>query len=205
MTKTATPHFRIAWRAFIGHPRVLVTSMVVLFASWVCLEVAVVALHRWGVIFNVFLHFAFLLLFAGLTTRLVVISNEVLNGQEAGIGSLADSLERGPQALLAFCLYVIGVAAGLILLVVPGVYFAVRCALFGMVVATREVSAIESLRAAGSLSQGRWWGTCSFFLKVLALNLVGAALLGLGLLVSVPVSILATGSYYRSLELATED
>ena len=39
-----------------------------------------------------------------------------------------------------------------------------------------------------------------FLLAALALNLAGAALLGLGLLISFPVSLLAVASFYRALQ-----
>ena len=39
-----------------------------------------------------------------------------------------------------------------------------------------------------------------YMLLVLALNLAGAALLGLGLLVSYPVTLLATASFFRTLQ-----
>jgi hypothetical protein len=85
----------------------------------------------------------------------------------------------------------------------PGVYIAVRYALFGHILASRRVSGLETLREAGALSQGRWWKVCCFLLLLLALNLAGAALLGLGLLVSFPVSLLAASSFLRTLQRLT--
>jgi hypothetical protein len=41
---------------------------------------------------------------------------------------------------------------------------------------------------------------CHFLVLVLACNLVGAALLGLGLLLSFPVSLLASASVFRTLK-----
>ncbi len=82
----------------------------------------------------------------------------------------------------------------------PGVYVAVRYCLFGHVIAASESSAVEALREAGALTLGRWWAMGRFLAVVLAINVAGAALLGLGLLVSFPVSLLATASLYRTLE-----
>ena len=206
MNSSRIPHFLIGWRAFKAQPRVFFTSMLLLFASWVVLELAVFATQRhftletWlGIAIWAVLHLAFLVVFSGLAAGLVVISGEVLGGREPRLEILFGSMKRGPQVLLALCLYLLGVAAGLVLLVVPGIYFAVRYAMFGQVVATTEASAVESLRAAGALSKGRWRAMCGFWMRVWLLNLAGAAFLGGGLLVTVPVSLLAAGSYYRSL------
>lgn len=194
-------HLRIGWRAFKPHRRVLILSVLVLFGSWVGLELAVVRLHRLGVALNVVLHLAFLVLFSGLMVGLHGIAKQALeNGDAPTLNGLTGSLARGPSYLLALWLYCTAVAAGLLLLVVPGVYLAVRYAFFGHVLATRQhSSAIDALREAGLLSQGRWWMFFRFFLVVAALNLAGAALLALGLLISFPVTLLATSSLYRTL------
>ena len=203
MTQPEIPHFRIGWRAFKTQPGVLIVSLLILFASWAALEVSVIALHVLGVVVNVLLHLAFLIVFSGLAAGLVRISLDVLDKKEARLESLFGSLRKGPQVLFASCLYLLSVAVGLVLLIVPGVYLAVRWALFGMVLATTRASALESLRVVGSLTEGRWGNACWFFTRVLLLNLAGAALLGVGLLVTAPVTLLATGSFYRGLKEAT--
>ena len=106
---------------------------------------------------------------------------------------------RGPAFLLAFCVYSIAVVAGLVLLVVPGIYVAVKYALFGQVLATTSTTALEALRDTAALSDGRWWTLFPLLLMALLLNLAGMAFLGLGLLITFPVSLLATSDLYRSL------
>jgi uncharacterized membrane protein len=202
MAGVATAHFRTGWRAFRAQPGVFVASLLILFASWAALEVSVIALHRFGVVLDVLLHLAFLVVFSGLAAGLVAIALEVLSERKGSLETLFSLLARGPRVLLGACLYLLGTVAGLILLVVPGIYLAVRWALFGMVLATRDATAVESLRAAGSLSEGRWPAMCGFLARVLLLNLAGAAVLGVGLLVTVPVTLLATGSLFRTLEAA---
>jgi uncharacterized membrane protein len=56
------------------------------------------------------------------------------------------------------------------------------------------------LRDAAALSRGRWWTVCVVMLMALLLNLAGAAFLGLGLLITFPVSLLAKSDLYRSLQ-----
>ncbi len=200
MTGGVTTHLRIAWRLYKLHRRVFTLSVLVLFGSWVSLELSVVALHRLGVALNVVLHLAFLVLFSGLMVGIHGIALQaVANGPAPTLKSLTASLARGPSYLLALCLYLVAVAAGLALLVVPGVFLAVRYAFFGHVLAARPASALDALREAASLSQGRWWALLRLLLAVTALNLGGAALLGLGLLVSFPVALLATSSLFVSL------
>ena len=174
--------------------------MFIVFGTWVTLEVAVVALHSWGVIPWLALHIAFLMVFSGLMVGIQVMALQVVDGTVPKLSYLLQMLNRGPSFLFAVCIYTVAVAGGLLFLVVPGVYVAVRYASFGYVIGSKQVSAVQALREAGAMTQGLWWKVCGFLFILLALNLVGAALLGLGLLVSFPLSLLAATSFSRSLE-----
>ncbi len=175
-------------------------SMLILFASWVALELAVVGLHRFGFVVWLVLHLVFLFLFSGLIVGCHGIALKAADGNAPNLTDLTALLDRGPSFLLAFCIYLVAVAGGLVLLVVPGIYVAVRYALFGHILATRPASALEALRGAAALSHGRWWTVCGFVLMALLLNLAGAALLGVGLVITFPVTLLATSSLYLSLQ-----
>lgn len=199
MARLATRHFRSAWRVFKPNSAVFAGCLLVLFASWVALELAVVACHRFGVAVNVALHLVFLLWFSGLVVGLHRMAIETLQGHVPRVRDLTGLLERAPTALLAFGIYAVAVTIGLALLVAPGVYVAVRYAFLGQVLATQPASAREALRAAAALSRGRWPAVGCVWLAGVALNLAGAALLGLGLLVTLPVSLLAMSSLYRSV------
>ena len=199
MTESVIPHFGIGWKAFKSHARVFVISMFALFASWVVLEVAVVALQRFGLVVWLVLHLAFFVFFSGLMVGLHRIALETVQGKTPRLANLTALLGRSPTFLLASCIYFVAVAGGLALLVVPGIYLAVRYVFFGQVIARRSTSALEALRDAAALSEGRWWTLCVFLVLVLLLNLAGAAVLGIGLLITFPVSLLATSDLYWSL------
>ena len=174
--------------------------MLILFASWVALEVAVITLQRFGIVVWLVLHFAFFVFFSGLMAGLHRMALETVEGKAPRLANLTALLGRGPTFLLAFCIYLVAVLSGLVLLVVPGIYVAVRYALFGQILAARSTTALEALRDAAALSEGRWWMLCVFLLLVLFLNLAGAAVLGLGLLITFPVSLLAASDLYRSIQ-----
>ncbi|MBI3415641.1 MAG: hypothetical protein HY043_10040 [Verrucomicrobia bacterium] len=193
-------YFLTAWKAFKSCWSVFTISMLVLFASWVALELAVFALHRFGIFPWIFLHLAFLLSFSGLMVGLHGMALQSTYGKAPELRHLTCLFARGPNFLLAFCIYTVAVVGGLVILVVPGVYVAVRYALFGQIFASRPATALEALRDASTLSHGRWWSLCGALLMALAINLFGAALLGVGLLITFPVTLLAISGLYRSLQ-----
>ncbi len=199
MTDYGTAHFRNAWKIFKSCPRVFVTSMLVLLASWIALELAVFALHRFGVVVWLVLHLLFLLLFSDLMAGFQVMALRAADGDSPNLALLTASFRRGPAFLLAFSIYLAAVLGGLMLFVVPGIYVAVRYSLFGCVLAAEPTSALEALRRAAALSRGRWWTVFRFMLMALLLNLGGAALFGLGLVITFPVSLLAASSLFLTL------
>ena len=192
-------HFAIGWRSFKAHPGIFVVSTFLLFLSWVILEVAVITLQRLGLVVWLFLHLGFFFLFSGLMVGFYRLALKTIEGGPVELADLTRTVGRGSTLLLAFCIYLLKVLGGLVLLILPGIYVAARYALFGCVVAAEPVTAMTALRNAATLSEGRWWSVCLFMLVMLLLNLAGAAFLGFGLLLTFPVSILATSDLYRSL------
>jgi hypothetical protein len=125
---------------------------------------------------------------------------------DGGIPRIVDlfgSLERGPAYLLALSIYCLAVTGGLVLLIVPGIYLAIRYCLFAQIITDTSASALAALRKAAALAHGNWAPLGALFLIAFLLNIAGMSLLGIGLIISFPVSLLAIAGFYRSLQPAT--
>jgi hypothetical protein len=203
MPDRVTSHFETGWQLFKSHASVFVVSMLLLFLSWIVLEIAVVFLHRWRFAVWLMLHLAWLFLVSGMILGLHVMALKSVDGEIPRVGDLFTSLAHGPAYLLALGIYCLAVSGGLVLLMVPGIYLAVRYCLFAQIITDMRVSAFVALRKAAALARGSWSELGALFLIALLLNLAGAALLGVGLIVSFPVSLLAIAGFYRSLQPAT--
>src|SRR5450432_1397920 len=105
MTESVIQHFGIGWKAFKAYPRVFLISMLMLFASWVVLEVAVVAMQRFGIVVWLALHLAFFVFFSGLMVSLHRIALETVDGAVPKLENLTALLGRGPTFFLASCIY----------------------------------------------------------------------------------------------------
>ena len=203
MSDRVTSHFETGWRLFRSRASVFVISMLLLFLSWVAMEIAVVFLHRLGFVVWLVLHLAWLFLFSGMLVGLHVMALKSVDGEIPRIGDLFGSLERGPSYLLALSIYCLAVSGGLVLLVVPGIYLAIRYCLFAQVITDTSASALSALRKAAALARGNWASLGALFLIAFLLNIAGMALIGIGLVISFPVSLLAIAGSYRSLQPAT--
>ena len=203
MSDRVTSHFETGWRLFKSHVRGFVISMLLLFLSWVLLEVAVIFLHRSGFVVWLVLHLGWLFLFSGMLVGMHVMALKGVDGEIPRVGDLFGSLERGPAYLLALGIYCLTVSGGLVLLIVPGIYLAVRYCLFAQVITDTSASALSALRKAAALARGSWASLSALFLIAFLFNIAGMSLLGIGLIISFPVSLLVIAGFYRSLQPAT--
>jgi hypothetical protein len=177
--------------------------MFLLFVSWVVLEIAVVFLYRSGFAVWLVLHLGWLLLFSGMLVGLHLMALKNVDGEIPRVGDLFASLARGPAYLLALVIYCLVVSAGLVLLILPGIYLAIRYCLFAQIITDKSASALVALQRAAVLARGNEWDLGALFLIAFLLNVAGLTLLGVGLVVSFPVSLLAIAGFYRSLQPAT--
>jgi ORF6N domain-containing protein len=148
------------------------------------------------------LHLGWLLLFSGLLVGLHVMALKSIDGEIPRVGDLFGSLERGPAYLLALSIYCLTVSGGLVLLIIPGIYLAIRHCLFAQIITDRSASALAALRKAAELAHGNWVPLGALFLIAFLLNIAGMTLLGIELIISFQVSLLAIAGFYRSLQPA---
>lgn len=91
------------------------------------------------------------------------------------------------------------VGVGFILLIIPGIYLAVRLQLTPYFLIDKKVNPFEAISLSWNKSRGNFWSLFLFDLAMGLLNIGGAILLGLGLLVTVPVSMVAMAGVYRKV------
>jgi uncharacterized membrane protein len=91
------------------------------------------------------------------------------------------------------------IVAGFLLLIVPGVIFALMFMFTPFIVIERALGPIEAMKESHRLTYGHKWKLLGFTLLLLLINLLGALALIVGLLVTIPVSTLAFVHAYRVL------
>ena len=104
------------------------------------------------------------------------------------------------QVLLAGLLIGIGVSIGLVLCIIPGLIVLFYTQFTTGSSSTRSASAIDAIKASASLINGHVGTMVGFFFASLLAYIVGAILCGIGLLVAIPVVILAQAYMYRTLQ-----
>jgi uncharacterized membrane protein len=88
---------------------------------------------------------------------------------------------------------------GILLLIIPGVYLMVSYLFAASLVVDRRLDFWAALELSRRTVQPIWFTMFAFFLLLMLINLAGALLLGLGLLVSVPLTFCAVTIAYADI------
>jgi uncharacterized membrane protein len=93
----------------------------------------------------------------------------------------------------------LAVVGGLILLIIPGIYIAVRLMFFTYYIIDKDAGIIDSLKMSWELTKNGVMNLFLLALIFLAINFVGAILV-VGLAVTMPLTFLATALLYRKFQ-----
>lgn len=138
-----------------------------------------------------------------ISLRWIVVLLRMVDGKEVKIEDLwegwQDDTTMVVQYFIASILFGLMVAVGMVFLILPGVYLALMFGMFAFALVDERLSAMESLTRSKELTEGVRGKLFVFWLAVMGINLLGALALGIGLIVTVPVTMLAGVYVYRQL------
>jgi len=119
------------------------------------------------------------------------------------IPEFEDLFNRAPllfHYVAATILFTLMVVVGLVFLIVPGIYLAIRFGYYGYFIVDEEVGPIEAFKKSSDLTEGVRMDLFLLFALLIGLNIVGALVLLVGLLVTVPLSQLICAYVFRHLQ-----
>jgi len=88
---------------------------------------------------------------------------------------------------------------GLIFLIVPGLYLALKYQFAPILVVDEKMGVMDAIKKSGEMTKGKLMDLFLLSLALLFINILGVLALGIGLLVSSPLSMLAYARVYRQL------
>lgn len=122
------------------------------------------------------------------------------DGQHAELKDLYLHYRLFGKYFLGTILYLVIVVIGLILLIIPGIYFSIKYSFLPLILVDDEdVSISEAFSRSADITLGVKWKLLGFGIVVMLVLLLGALLLGIGLLVAIPVATFAFVHVYRKL------
>lgn len=132
-------------------------------------------------------------------TGIIKGSVDLTKGRPISLGSMFSGIDW-VQVIVASLLVSVATMIGLVLCILPGiaVWFLTAFTLFFIV--DKGMSAIDAIKASVSFTIANAGTLIVFFLACIAAYIVGALLCGVGLLVAIPVVVIATAYTYRTLQ-----
>lgn len=194
------------WRAFMARPLFWVGVQLVVVVIQVVFEglgqaVAPDPLEAsfMGSLISLIISLVAYGIWARLTMGYIYMSLKAVDG---GVPVFNDLLAKGHlfwRYLGASILFSIGVSIGALLLIIPGLYLLICFGLFGYGMVDREVAVMDSFKLASRLTEGYRWQLLGLGLVFVVINVVAMIPFFLGLLVSVPFTMLTGAFVYRHL------
>jgi len=130
---------------------------------------------------------------------MVRMSLAAVRGDPVTIPEMSDHWDRFVTYLVAGFLYGLGVAFSLVLLIIPGIMFAVAFYFYGFIVVDAGSDPITALKEARALSRGKRWPLFGAGLVAILIHILGLLAFGVGILLAMPVTYLAAGHIYQQL------
>jgi uncharacterized membrane protein len=149
---------------------------------------------------------SFLFRLAGIVLSTIIqigilrIALKFVDGQPPEFNDLFTSFKgyfwRYLGASILFGLIVLG---GMFLLIVPGIIWAVKFQYFGYLIVDQNLGVMDSLKKSSDITNGVKWPLFGFAVLLVLINYGGAVLLFIGLLATIPITMMANVSVYRLL------
>lgn len=124
----------------------------------------------------------------------------IVSGKEASIGMLFAEGNKLIRAVLASILFGLAVMVGFLLLIVPGIYIALRYGQFMTAIVDRDLGIMEAFDYSSSITTNNLMNLFLFWLLAFVAIIVGLIPCGLGLIFIGPVVWLASLVAYRWMQ-----
>lgn len=192
------------WDIATEHIGFFVASLLASFALAAILQTAASALAADGrpSFLSLLLFIVTLILYIIICLGFLKASLLLLDGKEVGLRTFKISVRQGWNFVVATALYIGLVFFGLVLLIVPGVIFAIAGRFYPFFIIEKDKGPVAALEASFEVTRGSRWRLFFFYLLASLIVMLGAMALVIGLFAAIPTVLLAYAYAYRKLSSA---
>ena len=130
---------------------------------------------------------------------LIYISINLADNRQVQIKDLIQKKDKFIQYFLGTIFYSLIVIAGLFLLIIPGVIWAIRYQFYGYLIIEKNMSPGDALSKSKEMTKGQTFSLIKLGLVLLGINILGILAIVVGLLVTIPISMIAIALTYKQL------
>jgi uncharacterized membrane protein len=126
-----------------------------------------------------------------LTAGFYMAAKKVKNGETVEFGQFFDGFKLGAPIFLVGLISQLLVFVGCLLLLIPGIYLGVAYTFAALFVTFHKMDFWPAMEASRRVISKNWFNVFGFVLVLGLINMGGAIVLGIGLLVTIPISMCA--------------
>jgi uncharacterized membrane protein len=134
----------------------------------------------------------------------IKISLNFYDIQKADFQSVQTSLALFFKFILGSLFYWLIIACGIFLLLVPGIIWGVKFQYFGYLIIDKGLHPIEAIKKSAEITNGNRTNLFWFNIKLILINLLGALFFGVGVIITLPATMIALAHVYRQLDSFTQ-
>ncbi len=136
---------------------------------------------------------------------LIKISLRFCDNKKATFSELFSCSHLFFKYLVGSIFYILIILGGMILLIIPGIIWAIKFSFFPYFIIDKNLGPIAALKKSAEITKDAKWNLFLFGLLVGGLNLAGFLALVIGyLFVTLPISMVANAFIFRKLSVPTE-
>lgn len=154
--------------------------------------------------------FTLLLLIASVFLQTVVaigmtmIGLKLTRGQSAQVSDVYSHTEPFLRYFLTSVVRSLIILGGLILLIIPGIVWGIKYVFSLIAVVDKDIKMKDALKLSAAMTKGNKWKLFGMGFGFLGFNILGALALGVGLLVTIPISFISGFVIYEKLRKHAE-
>ena len=184
------------WAKTKEHSGLIFKSLLTLFAvqiAYMIVEKVLVGTLM-GILGQIALTFAEFVVGVGLT----LITLRIAQGKHVEFKDIIPPVDVLWRYFVASLVAGLIIIIGFVCFIIPGIYFTLRLSMYRFAVLD-GAGIMESLSKSSVATRGVRWHLLGFFLVAVLINILGAILLLVGLLVTIPVTAIAYAHIYQKL------
>lgn len=190
----------LSWKSYRENWKLLTVASAILISIYLGILLCVLGIVR-GYNGSALALLFFLAFVAIVQLGFIKILLNITGNKPAVLKQLFGKHNLSVRYLIGTIGYTIMTLIGLCLLIVPGVLYAIRYSMWGFLLVNKDLDLVDSFKESKRITQGSKKDLFSLYLVLLGCNVVGVLLLGAGLLISLPISLLIVAYAYRKLQL----
>jgi uncharacterized membrane protein len=148
---------------------------------------------------NGFLSFVWFVVQRVITAGFLYTALKAVRKEEVNFNGLFSGLQKSKDIILAAFIVTVGLAIGMVLLIVPGVIFGLGINLYLLLIMDKNAEGIDSLKKSWAIMNGHKGEFLLLVLALIGINILGLLALVVGLFVTIPLSYVIIAAYYNRL------